>query len=39
MTANDEFPIVDVSDWEVIRTEPMGGKAKDWRQDPQTMKH
>ena len=39
MTAVNEFPIVDVTDWEVIRTEPMGGKTKDWRQQPSTQEH
>jgi HipA-like C-terminal domain len=39
MTANQEFRVVNVSEWEVIRSEPMGGKAKDWRQDPRTMEH
>ncbi len=39
MTAANEFPVVDVSDWEVIRSEPMGGKTKDWRQQPNTQAH
>jgi len=32
-----KYPIIDVSEWDVFRGEPMGTKAKDWRTDPREI--
>lgn len=34
ITVNPRYPILDVTQWEVDRSEPMGTKEKDWRFDP-----
>jgi hypothetical protein len=34
--AEPSFPIIDVTQWRILRLEEMGGKKKSWRECPET---